>query len=49
MLITTVAGGDPLTEYALSGRLDMLREEIAGEEPTPLEVLLTEQVVSCWM
>ena len=49
MLIGTVAAGNPLTELALSGRLDMLREEIAGEEPTPLEVLLTEQVVSCWL
>jgi hypothetical protein len=49
MLIGTVAAGDPLTELALSGRLDMLRDEVAGEEPTPLEVLLTEQVVSCWL
>jgi hypothetical protein len=49
MLIGTAAGGDPLTELALSGRLDMMREEIAGEDPTPLEVLLTEQIVSCWM
>ena len=48
-LIGTAAGGDPLTEYALSGRLDMMREEIAGEDPTPLEVLLTERVVACWM
>ena len=49
MLIGTTAGGDPLTEYALSGRLDMMREEIAGENPTPLEVLLTERVVACWI
>ena len=27
----------------------MMREEIAGENPTPLEVLLTERVVACWM
>lgn len=49
VLIGTAAGGDPLTEYALSGRLDMMREEIAGENPTPLEVLLTERVVACWI
>jgi hypothetical protein len=49
MLIGTVAAGDPLTELALSGRLDMMREEIAGEAPTPLEALLAEQVVSCWL
>jgi hypothetical protein len=49
LLIGTASGGDPLTELALSGRLDMMREEIAGENPTPLEVLLTERVVSCWL
>ena len=26
-----------------------MRAEIAGENPTPLEVLLTERVVSLWM
>jgi len=49
LLIGAASGGDPLTELALSGRLDMMREEIAGEKPTPLEVLLTERVVSCWL
>src|SRR5215208_1628980 len=29
--------------------VDMMREEIAGEDSTPLEVLLTEHVVSCWL
>jgi hypothetical protein len=27
----------------------MMRAEIAGENPTPLEVLLTERVVACWL
>ena len=48
-LARAAAGGDPLVEYALSGRLDMMRREIAGESPTPLEVLLTERVVACWI
>ncbi len=48
-LIRTAAGGDPLTEHALSGRLDMMREEVAGPNPTPLEALLTERVAACWM
>src|SRR5215207_318639 len=26
-----------------------MRAGIAGENPTPLEVLLTERVVACWM
>ena len=49
MLIGTVAAGSSLRELALSGRLDMMREEIAGAKPTPLETLLTEQIVSCWL
>jgi hypothetical protein len=27
----------------------MLRAEIAGENPSPLEALLAERVVACWM
>ena len=49
VLVYTAAGGDPLTEEALYAKLDAMRMEIAGENPTPLEVLLTERVVSLWM
>jgi hypothetical protein len=48
-LARTAAGGDPLTEEALYAKLDAMRAEIAGEDPTPLVVLLTERVVSLWM
>jgi hypothetical protein len=48
-LARTAAGGDPLTEEALYAKLDAMRAEIAGEDPTSLEVLLTERVVSLWM
>jgi hypothetical protein len=48
-LARTAAGGNPLTEEALYAKLDAMRAEIAGEDPTPLEVLLTERVVSLWM
>ncbi len=37
-LAHTAAGGDPLTEEALYAKLDTMRAEIAGEDPTPLEV-----------
>ena len=48
-LARTASGGDPLVEEALFAKLDYMRAEIAGEDPTPLEVLLTERVVSLWM
>jgi hypothetical protein len=49
ILIGTAAGGDPLMEEALSARLAIMRAQIAGEDPSPLETLLTERVVSCWL
>ena len=48
-LARTAAGGSALAEEALFAKLDAMRAEIAGEDPTPLEVLLTERVVSLWM
>jgi hypothetical protein len=38
-----------VTEEAPYARLDYMRTEIAGEDPTPLEVLLAERVVLLWM
>jgi hypothetical protein len=49
VLIEAAAPDNPLVEEALPARLDLMREEVAGENPTPLEVLLTEQIVSLWM
>src|SRR5215207_1209071 len=49
ILIGTAAGEDPLMEEALNTQLDLMRTQIAGEDPTPLEVLITERVVSCWL
>ena len=49
VLARSAAGGDPLAEEALCAKLDLMRAEIAGEDPTPLEVLLTERVVCLWM
>jgi hypothetical protein len=49
MLVKTIATGEPLTEEALLARLGHMRTEIAGENPSPLEVLLSERVVSGWL
>jgi hypothetical protein len=48
-LIKTAASGEPLKEEALLARLDLMRSEIAGPDPTPLEVLLVEKIVAVWM
>jgi hypothetical protein len=49
MLVKTISAGKPLMEEALEERMHQMRLEIAGENPTPLEVLLTERVVSGWL
>jgi hypothetical protein len=49
MLIKTISAGEPLMQEALQERMHQMRAEIAGENPTPLEVLLTERVVSGWL
>jgi hypothetical protein len=49
MLTKTISAGEPLMEEALEARLALMREEVAGENPTPLEVLLTERVVAGWL
>jgi hypothetical protein len=48
VLIKTIAR-DPLTEEALVARLDLMRAEVAGPDPSPLEVLLTERICSLWL
>ncbi len=48
-LIKTAAGGKALAEEALTLRLDTMRSEIAGLDPSPLEVLLAEKIVSVWI
>ena len=49
LLIQTISADNPLKEEALEVRLSQMRAEIAGANPTPLEVLLTERVVASWL
>jgi hypothetical protein len=49
MLAKTISAGQPLMHEAIQERMRQMRTEIAGEDPTPLEVLLTERVVAGWL
>ena len=49
VLAETIAGDEPLREEAIVTRLELMRAEVAGGNPTPLEALLTERVVSSWL
>jgi hypothetical protein len=49
MLVKTISAGDTLMQEALQVRTEHMRAEIAGENPTPLELLLTERVVAGWL
>ena len=48
-LIKTATRGRTLAEEALVVRLEMMRSEIGGPDPSPLELLLVEKIVSAWI
>ena len=49
MLVQTISAGEPLMQEALLARLGHMREEVAGEDPSPLEAMLSARVVSGWL
>jgi hypothetical protein len=49
ILARTASGGDELTREGLNAYMMRMEETLAGENRTPLEALLAERVVSCWM
>jgi hypothetical protein len=49
LLAKRSSGGSPLVEEAISERARRMTLELAGENPTPLEVLLSERVASLWV
>jgi hypothetical protein len=48
-LINKFSGQNLLLRESLTRKLDLLRDEIAGPNPTPLERLLVERIVTCWL
>jgi hypothetical protein len=47
--IQAAAGDDLGFKEALTRKLEMLRAELSGPSPAPLERLLVERVVACWL
>ena len=48
-LVKRVAGNDPLTQEVISPQLEIMRKELAGPNVSPLERLLAERIVACWL
>ena len=48
-IIEKMSGNDVFTQEALPCNLKEMRKEIAGENPSPLERLLSERIAVCWL
>jgi hypothetical protein len=48
-LIHKFSGKNLLLRESLTRKLELLRGELAGPNPTPLERLLVERIVACWL
>jgi hypothetical protein len=49
VLAKVASGGNPLVEEAIGEAARRMAVEIAGEDPTPLEVLLSDRIASLWV
>jgi hypothetical protein len=49
LIARTAAAGDPLIEDAVMTRAEMMRLEIAGENASALELLLTDKIVTLYL
>ena len=48
-LVERIAGEQLGFREGILAKLEMLRTELAGPRPTPIERLLVERVVACWL
>jgi hypothetical protein len=48
-LVNKFSGQNLLFREAMTRKLELLRAELGGPRPVPLERLLVERVVSCWL
>jgi hypothetical protein len=49
LLINEMTGEDLLAKEMIEHQLHSMRSEIAGEHPSPLDLLLTERIVATWL
>ena len=49
ILVERIAGEQLGFREGILAKLEMLRTELAGPRPTPIERLLVERVVACWL
>jgi hypothetical protein len=47
--IRLLAEGKPLTLESIRREADRMRLELLGRSPTPIEKLLVDQIVACWL
>lgn len=48
-LVKAITGGQLFFSETLTAKLDAMRAELAGPQPSPIERLLVERVVACWL
>ena len=48
-LVENLSGDDLLASEGISTKVSRLRGELGGENPTPLEQLLVDRIISCWL
>lgn len=48
-LVNKFSGTNLVFKETLTRKLELLRDELAGKDPTPLERLLVERIVACWL
>jgi hypothetical protein len=47
--IEALAGKDLVSKEAITSKLERLRAELIGPNPSPIERLLVERIVTCWL
>lgn len=49
IIVREMAGGNRMVEEAMPRKLEAMRRDLAGENPSALESMLVDRVVVCWL